>query len=265
MLPDEIILVADDGNRRLSRFTADGRFLDSVTLQRGLGQIVADSEGTVYIHDQARGMSVSIMMGAEDSEEEATLIDIIDDAGERIGGFGVVEEYEGFMLSSWMNKVYPALAPGDSIVLNYMGSDRIEVYSPGGELERVVHRNLPFTPVEPVEESRQTTNDDGTVSFSMFFEFDIQSTGFAISPDGRWWAALIAVTQTDRREGVEEDDEIPQEWAVDLFDADGRWLARHQLGIDFPQAALDWGPAGLYILNPEGDATVRRYEVVPPV
>ncbi len=264
LLPGEVILIADSGNRRLSRFTTDGRFLDSETLQRGLGQIRVDRSGRVHIHDQSRGMTISIMMGVEDSKEESTLIDILDDAGERVGGFGLVEEYEGFMLSSWMNKVYPAFTPGDSMVMNYMGKDRIEVYTPDGILARVVHRNLPYVPVEPVEETRQTAHDDGTMSFSMFFEFDIQSTGFAVSPDGRYWAALIAVTQTDRREGVEEEDEIPQEWAVDLFDSTGRWLARHPLGIDFPQAGLDWGPAGLYILNPEGDAAVYRYEVVPP-
>jgi len=265
MLPGEIILIADEGNRRLSRFATDGSFLDSITLQRAPGQVRIDRGGTVYLHDQARGMTVSIMMMAGmEGEETPTLIDILDESGERTGGFGVVEEYEGFMLSSWMNKVYPAFTSGDSMVLNYMGKDRIEVFTPDGTLARVVHRYLPYVPVEPVEETRQTEHDDGTMSFSMFFEFDIQSTGFAISPDGRYWAALIAVTQTDRREGIEEEDEIPQEWAVDLFDATGRWLARHPLGIDYPHALLDWGPAGLYILNPEGDAAVYRYEVVPP-
>ena len=47
-------------------------------------------------------------------------------------------------------------------------------------------------------------------------------------------------------------------------DADGRWLSRHPLGTEFPHALLDWGPAGLYILNPDGDAVIYRYEVVPP-
>ena len=265
MLPGDIILVADPGRRRLSRFSSDGWFLGSITLQQDIGQINASRSGIVHMHSQQRGMVVSLNMTAgEESEEETTLIDILDEDGERTGGFGVVDEYEGFMLSSWMNKVFPAFAAGDSMVLNYMGKDQIEVFAPDGTLVRVAHRNLPFQPVEPLEENNQTVHDDGTVSFSMRFEFDIQSTGFAISPDGRYWAAVVALTQTDRREGVEEEDEIPMEWAVDLFDATGRWLARHSLGIDFPHALLDWGPSGLYILNPEGDATVRRFEVVPP-
>ncbi|MCK4772333.1 MAG: 6-bladed beta-propeller [Candidatus Latescibacteria bacterium] len=264
ILPDNDLLVADSGNRRLSRFTQDGEFLDSVTLQRDLGQIVASRTGDIYLHAQPRTMAVSIRMGALESEEELTLIDILDARGRRTGGFGSLEEYEGLMLGSWMNRVQPALTTGDSLVLNYLGKDRIEVYTPDGVLARVAHRSLPFEPVEPMEQSRQTVNDDGTISVSILFEFDILSTGFAVHPDGRWWAALIALTQTGRREGTEEDEEISQGWAVDLFDATGRWLARHPLGPEYPMALLDWGPDGLYILNPYGDAAVHRFEVVPP-
>ena len=210
-------------------------------------------------------MHVSFRMIGDDEPDEApTLIDILDEQGVRTGGFGVVEEYEGMLLSQWMNKVQPSFTLRDTMVLNHMGKDRIDVFAPGGTLVRVAHRNLPFQPIEPLEENNQTVHDDGTVSFNMTFEFDILSTGFAVAPDGSYWAALVALTQTDRREGVEEEDEIPQEWAVDLFDAGGRWLARHPLGIDYPHALLDWGPDGLYILNPEGDATIHLFEVVPP-
>lgn len=264
ILPDNNLLVADSGNSRLSRFTPEGGFLDSVTLQRNLGQIVASRSGDIYMHAQPRAMIVSFNIGALASKEESTLIDILDTQGERKGGFGTLEEYEGFMLGSWMNRVQPALTIGDSLVLNYLGKDRIEVYAPGGTLARVVHRSLPFEPVEPVEESRQTEHDDGSISIGIYFEFDILSTGFAIHPDGRWWAALIALTQLDRREGVAEDEEIPQEWAVDLFDRDGRWLARQPIGEEAALGLLDWGPDGLYLLSAEGDGTVRRYRVESP-
>lgn len=264
LMPDGDLLVADDGSRRLSRFSVDGEFLGSVTLQRALGQIVASRTGGVYMHPQPRTMVVSLQLGISGPDEEPTLIDVLTPQGERTGGFGVIEEYEGMLLGSWMNKVQPALAPGDSLIANYLGRGLINIYAPDGTLARVVHRNQPFEPVEPVEESVQTEQDDGSVSISMRFEFDILSTGFAVHPDGRWWAALVALTQQDRRPGIEEEDEIPQEWAVDLFDESGRWLARHPLGTDYPLALLDWGPDGLYVLNPYGDATIHRFEVVPP-
>jgi len=264
ILSDNNLLVADSGNSRLSRFTLEGEFLDSVTLQRSLGQIVASRSGDIYLHAQPRTMIVSFNVGALASEEEETLIDILDARGERKGGFGTLEEYEGFMLGSWMNRVQPALTNGDTLVLNYLGKDRIEVYAPGGILARVAHRSLPFEPVGPVEESRRTVNNDGSVSIGMYFEFDILSTGFAVHPDGRWWAVLIALTQPDRREGVAEDEEIPQKWAIDLFDRAGRWLARQPMGEEAALGLLDWGPDGLYLLSAEGDGTVRRYRVESP-
>ncbi len=269
LLPGGEVLVTDRGRMRLSRFTPDGRFLDSVQIERAYGQITTDRAGRIIAHEQPRTPSVSMRFGAGESGP-ATLIDVLGRQGERTGGFGELREYEGMVLGSWMNRVQPAVTVGDSVVLNYVGDDRIEVWSPDGRLARVVHRVLPFTPVEPKEENRQTTNDDGSVSISMFFEFDLLSTGFAVSPDGRWWAALVALTQTDRRprppeqENTPREDEIPQRWGIDLFDSDGRWLARQELGTDYPMAILDWGPGGLYVINANGDATVRRMRMKTP-
>ena len=59
------------------------------------------------------------------------------------------------------------------------------------------------------------------------------------------------------------DAEIPDLWAIDLFDADGRWLARQPLDLTCPHALLDWGTDGLYLLNPQEDASVYRFEFTP--
>jgi hypothetical protein len=270
LLPGGEVLVADQGRMRLSRFTPDGRFLDSVQLEKACSQITTDRAGRIIAHEQPRTPSVSMMRIGTGESGEVTLIDVLDTSGRRTAGFGAIRDFEGIMLGSWMNRVQPAVTVGDSVVLNFVGDDRIEVWSPDGDLARVVHRPLPFTPVEPKEESRQTTNDDGSVNFSMSFEFDLLSTGFAVSPDGRWWAALVALTQTDRRprppeqENTPREDEILQRWGIDLFDGTGRWLARQDLGTDYPMAILDWGPGGLYLINANGDATVRRLRMKTP-
>jgi hypothetical protein len=271
LLPGGEVLVSDQGRMRLSRFTPDGRFLDSVQLEDPYGQITTDHRGRIIAHEQPRTPSVSMMMIGAGESGPATLMDVLDRQGKRTGGFGTIREFEGIMLGSWMNRVQPAVTVGDSVVLNFTGDDRIEVWAPDGRLARVVHRTLPFTPVEPKEESRQTTNDDGSVSFSMNFEFDLLSTGFAVSPDGRWWAALVSLTQTDRRprppeqENTPREDEVLPHWGIDLFDGTGRWLARQDLGTDYPMAILDWGPGGLYLVNANGDATVRRLRMKTPV
>ncbi len=269
LLPDGEIVVTDQGRMRLSWFTPQGRFLRSVQQEEVYGQITADSRGRIIAHKQPRTPSVFMMLMASRTEA-VTLVDLLDLSGERTGGFGAIRAFEGMMLGMWMNRVQPAVTVGDTVVLNFLGEDWIQVWSPGGELARVVHRSLPFEPVTPSEETNQIENDDGSVSFQMQFEFDLLATGFAISPDGKYWAVLVALTQTDRRprppeeENTPREDEILQRWGIDLFDADGRWLARQDLGTDYPLAALDWGSDGLYLINHSGDATVRRLRMNPP-
>jgi hypothetical protein len=260
LLPDGRLLVCDYNQERLSWFSPDGRFIESAALHQSIGQIKASPSGRLFASGQPRILMGSIRLGTGDPEEEPTLVDLINPDGERTGGFGTIREYEGFMLGNWMNRIYPAVLPGDSLAMNYLGLDRIEVYDPEQGLSRVVHRNLSFTPIEPVEESN--VSEDGAISMS--FDFDILSTGLAVHPDGTYWAVALAVSEPDRRKNVEIDDRVPQEWAIDLFDSTGRWLARHPTGADFQAAFLDWWPDGLYVSNPEGDATVRRFEVVPP-
>jgi hypothetical protein len=270
LLPNGELVVTDRGRRRLSRFTPEGRFLDSVQRDDAYGQITADARGRIIAHQQPRTPSVFAIRLGDDASGPATLIDVLTPGGERVGGYGEIREFEGMMLGMWMNRVQPAVTVGDTVVLDFLGEDWIQVWSPEGELVRVVHRNLPFEPVEPVEESQLVQNDDGSVSISMQFEFDLLATGFGISSDGKYWAVLVALTQTDRRprppeqENTPREDEILQRWGIDLFDSDGRWLARQDLGTDYPLAALDWESDGLYLINHTGDATVRRLRMNPP-
>jgi|GEM_PF-1261239 len=267
-LPDGRLVISDPGANRLSFFTTEGDYLDSVAPEVAPGMLVATRSGDLYQHSQGRSLGVSIQLGAG-MVEAPSLIDVLAPDGTRRRGIGTMTEYDGIMLGQWMNRVLPALLPGDSLAVNYFGLDHIAVFSPDGTLARVVHRSLPFEPIEPIEDTVTTENADGTLSVAMRFEFDMLSTGFAVSPDGEYWAALVALTTVDRNRpehppGEEEEEEIEQEWGVDLFDSAGRWLARQNFGHHFPMAYLDWGPGGLYLINPQEDALVYRFAVVTP-
>ncbi|MFC1544106.1 hypothetical protein ACFL4Y_02515 [Gemmatimonadota bacterium] len=266
LLPDGTLAVADSKALRLSLFSAEGSFLGSNRPEVGPGQIKALSTGALLAYSQPRQLIASLVLKpAPDKaapDEEPTLLDILDTYGERHGGLGRITEYEGLMLGAWMNRVYPAVTSGDSVVVNYLALDRMEVYTPSGQLARVVHRHLPWEPIEPFEESAAAPK--GGVSTR--FEFDILSTGLAVSPDGSMWAVAIPVTPPARRmlenEADEERMEVERVWAIDLHDASGRWLMRHELGTGFEMPFLDWWQDGLYLCNPEGDATVRRLELM---
>ncbi len=260
-LADGTLVVTDWSGMRISFFSPEGEFIRSFRRQRFSGQIAAITEDRLYIHEQPRTLgAMGMFVGGQEEKEVEPLVDIVDSGGEEIGGVGQLVPFEGNLLSAWMNHVYLDFVPGDSLIANFMGNDRIEIYGPDDNLARVVHRNVPFIPVEPVEETEYM--EDGGIA--MRFEFDILSTGLAVHPDGRYWAVMAAASEPDRRADVEEDERIPQTWALDLYDRAGRWLARQQMDETAGHALLDWGPDGLYLISSEGDGTVRRYSVKHP-
>ena len=261
-LPDGTLVVTDWSGMRISFFSAEGDFIRSFRRQKFSGQVAISRENRINIHEQPRTLGAMGMFvgGMEEEEEVEPLIDVVDSDGEEIGRMGQLVPFEGNLLSAWMNHVYLDFVPGDSLIANFMGNDRIEIYEPGENLVRVVHRNVPFTPIEPVEETDY--RDDGVIA--MRFEFDILSTGLAVHPDGRYWAVMVAAGEPDRQTGIEEEEMIPQPWALDLYDRMGRWLARQQMDESARHALLDWGPDGLYLISSEGDGTIRRYSVKPP-
>lgn len=260
MLPDDTLVVADWSSMRISFFSPEGKFIRSFKRQRYAGQIAVVGGDRLYVHEQPRTLQVATRFTGTGFSQMAFLFDLIDLYGEGESGIGILQEYEGIILGAWMNRVYLAAAPGDTLLVNTTCHDRIEVYAPDGSLTRVVHRQLPFEPIEPVE--KQEVHQEGeSTQVTMQLQFDILSTGLAIDPGGEYWAVMVAARQTDRREDVEPDERRPEEWAVDLFDTAGRWLARQLMGSEVQMALLEWGPDGLYILNQAGDATVRRYRI----
>ena len=260
-LPNGTLVVADWVGMRISFFSPEGDFIRSFRRQKFSGQVAISRENRINIHEQPRTLgAMGMFVGGMEEEEVEPLIDVVGSDGEELGGVGQLVPFEGNLLSAWMNHVYLDFVPGDSLITNFMGNDRIEIYGPGDMLARVVHRNVPFIPVEPVEETDY--REDGVIA--MRFEFDILSTGLAVHPDGRYWAVMVAANEPDRRTDIEEEDRILQTWALDLYDRAGRWLARQQMDESSKHALLDWGPDGLYLISSEGDGTVRRYSVKPP-
>jgi hypothetical protein len=261
LLPDGNVAITDILQMRITIFAPDGTFVSSRNLDRIVGQIKALDSDRLLVSAQPRAMVIRTLPGGQAADGGPALLDILNSDGEKAGSIGLPREYEGRMVGAWMNRVYPAVTTGDSVVVNYMGRPRMEVYAPDGTLARIVHRHQSWEPVEPTEEP--FTTPDGRIRTR--FEFDMLSTGMAVSPDGQFWAVGVAVTAPDRRpvdsREEAEAETVPQVWGIDIFDARGRWLARHTLGPEYAMLFLDWWDDGLYVLNAYGDATVRRLEL----
>ncbi|MFO7769290.1 MAG: NHL repeat-containing protein [bacterium] len=260
LLEDGTLVVTDYGNGRVGLFDAGGTFLRSFRAGAQAGQVAEAGNGLLYITSQPRSMMMMARLGTVEDEEPA-LVEQYDLQGAVTDRLGTPVDSEGVLLPRWKNKIYIASAPDGALLLNWMLDDRIQVFSPGGELIRVVHRPVAFEPREPTEETQGTP--EGGMSFQ--FEFDILAVGMAVRPDGEMMAVTTALDPTDFRFREEqEEDPRPSRWAIDLFDDAGRWLARYPTGEEMPAAVLDWGADGLYVINHQGDASVRRFSIVQP-
>lgn len=258
VLSDGSVAVLDPGNLRISYFESDGSYLDATQLPERMGQLEPAGPGRLYVYRRDRTMALRTMVPELDPANPQILV--LDREGTWEAGMAPRHPVTGQMVDVFVNKLFMAPLPGDSLLLTYQGLPRAEVWSPQGELVRVMHRTQPFEPEPPVFEERPSPSGG---SGMIGYKYDLVSSGLATHPEGRYWAILVPQAAARVRTPLLGESEIPQLWAIDLYDADGRWLARQPLEIPCPHALLDWGPGGLYLLNPQEDAIVYRFEFTP--
>ena len=258
ILSDGSLAVLDPSNLRISFFESDGRFVRAVRIEERLGQLEPAGPDRLFVYRRDRTMSGRTMVPELDPANPQILV--LDVDGNREAEIAPRHVVTGQMVDVYVNKLFMAPLPGDSLLLTYQGLARAEVWSPLGELARVMHRTPPFELEPPVFEERP---DPSGGSGMIGYEYDLLSSGLAVHPDGQFWAILVPQGAARVRTPLLGESEIPEFWSIDLFDADGLWLARQPLDIPCPHALLDWGPEGLYLLNPQEDAIIYRFDFAP--
>jgi len=264
-LPDGRLIVSDYGALRLTLFTPDGSFERSLPFDGTPGEIVLRSDESFSLSEQERVLFTGERMVS--AREGARLIHRLDLQGNREAGFGEVRDFTSMILTTFLNKIFIAGLPGDSLLVNHACFDHLEIWTPDGKLARVVHRNVPFTPREPREDAAPPPPPAGAGGEAVPVPrrdvvLDVLSTGVAVSPDGAFWAVVVALDPTGfPNRSLRPQMESRQRWALDLYAASGEWLARQTMDEEIPFALLEWHEDGLYLLNPDGDATVRRFAV----
>jgi len=258
LLPDDSLVVSDIGNLRLSFFSANGTFRHSTSFVDWIGQFEPAGEDRFFAYRRDR-TTTPRALGVEMDPANPQLR-LVDRAAETVSSFGRRQVVIGQAPDVYINKLFLASLPGDSLAVSYQGVDRIEVFTGAGTLARVIHRPVPFATTAPVYEEQ--SRGEGLQPF-VGWGFDILGSGLGVHPEGGYLAVLVPQSRARERTPLIGEAEIPDLWALDLFDRTGRWLARQPLAITCPRALLDWGPDGLYLINLEGDAAVYRFAFEP--
>ncbi len=255
LLPDHGLAVLDPGAFRVTFFRTDGEVLGQLPIPEYLSQFEVRSDGSILAYPRGRAFTLRTL-GSEVEREGGPVL-VLDPEGNEVGSLSHRRDVQAPIDDPLLNKLFLARLPGDSLILSFQSLDRVEIWGPHGTLARVVHRPVPFQ----TEPSRVGEEDrgPGRPPFTGM-EFDILSSGLAVHPDGRFWAVLVPRSRARFRTPMFGEPEIPTEWAIDLFDRQGRWLARQPLDFPASRAALDWGTDGLYLLNVFEDAAVYRFQ-----
>ncbi len=229
-----------------------------ITVETFLSQFEEAGPGAFFAYARFRGSTLRTLLSEVDPA--VPQVSLVDAEGNATRAFARRHELTGEATDILVNKLYLATLPDGSLMASYKGLDRTEVWSPSGVLTRVFNRSPPFEPSPP--EYGEEDRGPGVPAFTGM-AYDILSSGLAVHPNGGYWAVLVPRTTARFRTPMFGESEIPDEWSIDLFDSEGRWLARQPLDFPATNAVLDWCADGLYVLNPYEDAAVYRFEFEP--
>jgi hypothetical protein len=258
VLGDGTLAVLDPMAFRLSFFGPDGAFRAQRRLFEPLGQFEMRGDGSLYGY--ARNRTPALRTLTPEVARGSGQVLVVGETGDSAAALAPRRPFFTDLEDVLLNKIFLAALPGDTLILSYQSQDRVEVWSPTGTLLRVIHRPPPFQTAPPEYGERDR---GGGLRPLVGSAYDILSSGLGVEPGGGYWAVLVPQGRARFRTPMFGEPEIPDRWAIELFDREGRWLARQPLDFPATHAVLDWCSDGLYLLNHQEDAMVYRFEFRP--
>jgi len=178
------LYISDSGNQRIQILNPDGT--DHKTIQ-----MVKEAVGPIKIAKlghmiMGTGGFVSISPGAMDEDESLPkLLKVLNLEGEIQKEFGEKKDYNNFLMNRAGNRFHFTVDRDNNIYISFDNQNRIEKYSPEGEILWKSDRLLNFDTTRP----RQKGFDERRGGYRMFREPEMNrcSSGIAVDDKGRIW------------------------------------------------------------------------------
>ena len=181
------LYVPDNGNQRLQIYAPDGIAHKGIPANRGsLGTIRIAPDGSLL-----QGGSGFIMMGPGARLDEAPppLFKVKDADGEVVKEFGKPKDYKDFLLNRMGNQCQFTVAPDGSVYAAFNNQNRIDKYSPGGDLVWTAERELNYDMKTPTSKGN-LSRSGGNVSIQAP-QMNRASDGIAVDGKGRLWVVNL--------------------------------------------------------------------------
>jgi hypothetical protein len=204
ILPGGNILINDLATNAVSIFDRSGQFIRRIR-HKGLSpiQILALSSGKIAVFSVRR-------FDTERIREIPPLVTVLDEKGSVLGTFGAPRLYEDTPTNFWCNSACIAGDEADNIYINFESQNRIEKFSPAGELQFKADRLLGYEETLEIEKTVHEYDEGPLIAVS----FNKFSTGIQVDHMGRIWSGTLT-RQKD-----------PDGYMFEIFDQNGVLLGR---------------------------------------
>jgi hypothetical protein len=183
------LYVPDSGNQRLQIYTPDGIAHKGISANQGsLGIIRIAPDGSML-----QGGGGFIMMGPGGIDRDAApppLLKVRDPEGEVVKEFGVPKDYKDFLLNRMGNQCQFTVAPDGSVYVAFAFQNRVDKYSPEGDLVWTADRELDYDMKTP--RSKGSLNRSGGNVRIEAPQMNRASDGIAVDGQGRVWVVNLA-------------------------------------------------------------------------
>ncbi len=201
------IYVSDSGNQKIHIFKPDGTFDKDITTRDESPGVVRIRNGKII---QGKGASVfSLEMGMRTGEEELPkLIKVVNQEAEVLNEFGDQKDYNDFLVNGMGNRFHFFVDEEGNVYVAFDYQNRIEKYSPDGELLWRADRELNYDVSAP--KTKGSRSGSGGRMVVRMPDMNRVSNGIAVDDKGRVWVA------TNKRQ-IKEEEEVATNVQVQMM------------------------------------------------
>lgn len=187
---------------------------------------------------------------------------LFDPSGALIKGFGKIHTYDDQTISRVANNVSFFIDEQDYIYVTYRYQNRIEKYSPGGDLLLSISRKLAFS-VTQNPKAILKKRKNGVIYGVDAPTMNIVSCGIGTDEKGRIWVMTFSRQPMYEKNNIVADGETDYT-KLEIYDADGLLIDEIPLQDDFApslNSTIYIKGRRLFLIN-KNDASISEYEIV---
>ncbi len=234
--PDDYLYVSDSQNKRIQILKPDGTEFKTIKfLDENVGSIKLLYSGDIIMNTTG-GL---LMMAQSEEKELPKLIKVFDTEGNLINEFGKPFDFKHILMNRMGNQYEFAVDKDDCVYVTFMHQNRIEKYSPEGELLWRADRPLNYS-MEPPKNKGKIEAKGGNQRVFMP-KMNICSEGISVDHKGRVWVITL-----DRQ--LKEDEQVRKQ--VGMMQMNGQRSMSVKLEGNTEQTKTDAYEIEIY--SPEG-------------